>query len=365
MLVRRSGAEYRTQGRSRIRVHLVAAAFLAASLPTTAGAGARQDRDALEYREIVGRYRAGDFAAATRLVASWKSQRLLDAVRRVRQRHHRDRGIPEWDEGRIAAACLLHLELLGRQPENVAAANLHLWAVREHLEWLRDSHVPSARAADLHWALALYLQATLRLEDLGLYFEEMGDSFKSDGRLLLAEGTLHETLASRRLEAARKAALVPSAKSSLESAAGFLRAAAAVAPDRDEARLRLAHVLILQGRRADGLELLEAVLRDTTAPAARYLAHMFMGQVQAAQNRAVDAARSFGAAHDDLPCAQSAAVALAHRAMLEGRNADARAVLDLPLNGAGRCEDPWARYDFGQAGELDGLIDVLRRQVSR
>jgi hypothetical protein len=338
-------------------------ALLAVSSPTVAGAGPRQDRDALAYRELVGRYRAGDVDGATRLVASWKGRRLLDTVRRIRQRYDRGRGIPEWDVGTIAAACLLHLELLRSQPDDRAAANLHLLVLREHLESLRSSHPPSPLAADLHWALALYLQATLRLEDLGLHFEEIGDSFRSDGRLLLAEGTLHETLASHRLEGARKAALVPSEKSSLESAAGFLRAAAAVGPNRDEARLRLAHVLILQGRTAAGRELLEAVLADSTAPPTRYLAHMFMGQARATEDRAVDAARSFGAARDELPCAQSAAVALAHLAILEGRRADANAILDLTLHGA-RCEDPWALYDFGQAPELDGLIDALRRRVA-
>jgi len=198
---------------------------------------------------------------------------------------------------------------------------------------------------------------------LGLFFQEIGDSFLSDGRLLLAEGTLHETLTSRRLEAARRAALVPNTKSSLETAGRFFRAAIVAAPNLAEARLRLAHVLILQERPADALRLLDAVLRDGTTPATRYLAYMFMGRVHATANRVAEAERSFAAGHDEYPCGQSGLIALSDVALLQGQQAKARNTLAVGLKDSRRCEDPWTLYDFGQSEKLDGLIIGLRREV--
>jgi hypothetical protein len=329
----------------------------AAALPPS-----RPDPDEVEYREIVDSYRAGDTAAAMRRVAAWKGRRLLETARRIRLWHERDPRLLESDEERIAAACLLHLELLRSRPDDALPAELPV--IGEHLASLRASPAPSSLAADVHLAVALQLQATLRLEDLRLHFQAMGHAFRSDARLLLAEGTLYETLASRRLEPARRAGLAPGLKTCLESAAGLLRSAIQAEPGQSEARLRLAHVLILQGKDEEALGLLDGLPANGASTSTRYLAHMLAGRAYGDGNRLPDAARAFAAGHDALPCAQSAAIALAHRAFLEGRPADARSVLARPLT-ADRCLDPWALYDFGPAQALDGLIERIRRRVAR
>jgi predicted Zn-dependent protease len=235
----------------------------------------------------------------------------------------------------------------------------------EHLASLRASEAPSPLAAEVHWVVALYLQAALRLEDLMGHFKAMGGAFGSDARLLLAEGTLHETLASRRLEPARRAGLVPSARSSLAAAAGFLRRADAQAPGQDEARVRLAHVLIQQGNAAEAVTVLDSVLTSASSPSTRYLARMHIGRVHADASRLEDARRAFTAAHDELPCAQSALVALAHLGLLDGQPAGARALLDPSLGDSEGCRDPWAFYDFGQEASLEDVIVELRRRLAR
>ena len=323
---------------------------------------AEVDRDLSAYGEIVTQYRAGDVTGAVQVVESWRRERLLQAAVRLWQLKEGARASRGWSTTAIAGACLLHLEVMDRHPDQPFRQALHMQILRKHLAMLRvDGAAPLA--ATLSLALALSLQGQLKIEDLRSLFDELGETDVSDGPLLLARGTMYELLASRRLEAARDARLVPGAKESLQEAERFLRRCLAVASRTIEARLRLAHVVIVQGRPEEGIALLEPPLPESNEAEARYLADLFLGQAYALAGRSESAAKAFSAAAAQSPCGQAAAVALAHLAFREQRFAAAREVLDPVLRRPAGCTDPWAVYDFGQAARLPGLIDELRRAV--
>jgi hypothetical protein len=346
---------------SRPWMSLVALTLAWSGPVVTTTHGAIPDQDPAGYQEIVGQYRAGDVAAAVRRIVDWDGARLVGAARAFAAQEssrRRDRdGIRA-----ISAACLLHLEALARHYGRPRCEGHHLHVLRAHLARLRDLDRLSPWTADLHVALAVQLQGRLKVEDLRIFFDEVGEMLAFHGRFLLAKGTLHELLASRRLEAARRAVLVPGARTSLDRAERFLGQAVAVAPGLTEARLRLAHVVVRQGRPDDGIALLQPLLQGPLDPDTRYLGSLFLGQAHAAAGRLEPARQAFAAAAPH-PCGRAAAMALAHQDFLARRFDAARKLLDGTREASAGCDDPWARYDYGQARELPGLIAELRRAV--
>ena len=262
----------------------------------------------------------------------------------------------------VAARCLLHLEVLRDSGSRSLEDGVHLRIVREQLHRLRAVDPASAITADLHLALALQLQGQLHLEDLRLYFEDVGDSFASYGPFLLAKATLVRDPGVPPARGGEKAALVPGAKDSLARAERILRGALEIEPKADEVRLRLAHVLASQSRPDEAQRLLEAILQGPAEPSTRYLAQLFLGQVHVTTGRLSEAKTSYAAGRADCACGQAASVALAHLTFREGRPDAAREILgnlDDPLV----CVDPWSVYDFGQIAKLDGVIVRLREAV--
>ena len=323
----------------------------------------RVDPDLAAYREVVTRYRSADGGGAVDTIASWDWRRLVAIPDRLSRLSERERRLGDWDATQIVAAGLLHLEVLVRHPE--LGIGLHLWVLRRHLTSLRALAPGAPLTADLHLALALHLHRELRLEDLQQVFAEAGETFASHGELLLAQGTLHEALASRRLEAARRAGLAPGAKGSLAKAERFLRQALVVAPRLTEARLRLARVVLLRGRPDEALTLLATVLRESSDPDERYLADLFRGRAHDASDRTGAAETAYAAADGGHRCGQAAAVGLSHLAYRDGRLDVAREILERRLRQPAGCPDPWSSYDRGQARRVPGLIATLQDTVRR
>jgi tetratricopeptide (TPR) repeat protein len=324
--------------------------------------GADLNPDLARYHEIVSRYRSGDVDGAARSIAAWDGQRLLNAARDVWRLKQRKQELSGWDAKSLASACLLHLDVLVRVPDRRRFGALQVQILRVHLAGLRRLHGLSSITAELHLGLALYMQGQLLLEDLQAFFDEVGNGVPHPG-LLLAEGTLHEVLASRRLDMARRVRLIPSRAKSLEKAEGLLRQALAAAPDLTEARLRLAHVVALQGRPDEVTALLQVVLEGSTHADERYLASLFLGRAYAAVGQLEAARNAYAVAATECPCGQAAAVALAHAAFVERRFEAAREILANPLRPSAGCTDPWTSYDFGQAPRLPSLITELRQAL--
>jgi hypothetical protein len=350
--------------RRRRRGAVVWVLFLASpGIGDRLASGAGLDPDLSAYREIVHRYRSGAVAEAVASVTSWPGERLVRTARRLRSRDPAVKQIDPWDIAELDAASLLHLEVAVAHPGQRGTEALHLQIVREDLRTLRRLDPFSPLTADLHLALALYLQGQLRLEDLESFFGEIGTTLASHGRLLLAQATLHEVLASRRLAPARSARLAPGAEESLETAERVLREALAAAPRLSEARLRLGHVVVQRGRIDEGLALLHTARQESEEPTDRYFAELFTGQAQVLAGRTDLAERAFEAALAECPCGQAAAVARAHLAFRERRYDEVRDLVAAALRPADGCDDPWAFYDYGQANRLGELIGALRRDV--
>lgn len=331
-------------------------------IPCAAAASAGPDPDLAAYYEIVSRYRAGD-AGAVLAIESWSRERLVATTAKLWQLDERQRASNGWNSNAIAGACLLHLEVLARHPDQPFRQALHMKIVRQHLAGLRREPASAPLAARITLVLAIYLQSQLKVEDLYSLFDEVAPAEASDDQLLLARGSMHELFASRRLDAARQAGLVPGAKPSLQEAERLLRRCLAVAPRSLGARLHLAHVVIAQGRPEEGVALLEAVLQASPQRDERYLAYLFLGQAHVLAGRPDAAAKAFSASAAESLCGRAAAVALAHLAYREQRFDVASDVLDSALRHPVGCADPWATYDFGPVARLATLTDALRRAV--
>ena len=344
-----------------IVIHLLLI-FATSVVPFAEAWSAGLDPDLAAYQEIVTRYRSGD-SGAVPAVESWSGERLVATAARLWQLDERKRASSGWNSTAIAGACLLHLEVMDRHPDEPFRQALHMKVVRRHLAGLRRDPAVVSLTGRITLVLALYLQSQLKVEDLQSLFDEIGEMGASDGELLIARGAMHELLASRRLEAARQAGLVPGAERSLQEAERLLRRGLAVAPQSFDARLHLAHVVIAQGRPEEGIALLEPVLQGLREPDARYLAHLFLGQAHDLAGRRDAAAKAFSAAAAESSCGRAAVVALAHLLFREQRLDAANDVLDPALRRRAGCADPWARYDFGPVERLATLTDELRRAV--
>jgi tetratricopeptide (TPR) repeat protein len=320
------------------------------------------EADLAAYQEIVTRYRSGDEGAVT-IVESWSGARLVAAADKLWHLDERKRASIAWDGTAIAGACLLHLEVMARHPDQPLRQALHMRIVRQHLAGLRRDPAIAPLRVRLTLALALYLHSQLKLEDLTSLFDEIGETEASDEELLLARGSMYELFASRRLEAARQAGLVPGAKPSLQEAERLLRRCVTVAPESVGLRLHLAHVVVAQGRPDEAIALLEPLLQASPPHDERYLAYLFLGQAHVLAGRPEAAAKAFSAGATESSCGRAAAVALAHLAFREQRFDAARGVLDSALTRRAGCTDPWATYDFGPVTRLDALTGELRRAV--
>src|SRR6185295_473274 len=86
------------------------------------------DGDVSAYQSIVGHYRAGDFVEASRQIASWKGRRLLETTAKLREQSEREPSAQ--DVTAVAAACLLHLEVLRDPGSRSLEDGVHLRIAR-------------------------------------------------------------------------------------------------------------------------------------------------------------------------------------------------------------------------------------------
>jgi tetratricopeptide (TPR) repeat protein len=331
-------------------------------VPFAAARSGTLDPGLVAYHESVSRYRSGDTGAVP-VIEAWSGEQLVATAAKLWRIDARERASSGWNSTAITGACLLHLEVMARHPDQPFRQALHMKIFRQHLAGLRRDPASAPLTARLTLVLALYLQSQLKVEDLHSLFDEIGDMGASDGELLLARGSMHELFASHRLEAARQAGLVPGAKPSLQEAERLLRRCLAVAPQSLGARLHLARVVIAQGRPEESVALLEPIVQASRRRDERYLAYLLLGQAHLLAGRPDAAAKAFSASVAESSCGWAAAVALAHLAFREQRFDAATDVLKPALRHPVGCADPWATYDFGPVARLATLIDELKRDV--
>jgi tetratricopeptide (TPR) repeat protein len=133
-------------------------------------------------------------------------------------------------------------------------------------------------------------------------------------------------------------------------------------PKLDEARLRLAHVRLLNGRTEDALRDLERVATEARQPRQRYLARLFAGYARQRLGDLKGAVAAYRASLAHGPRAQTALLALGRSLDQLGDQAGAQeafasaSALDAPF-------DPWWSYGAGQPERFDDLVAELRGLV--
>lgn len=194
-----------------------------------------------------------------------------------------------------------------------------------------------------------------------------------DAALLLACGSLHETIAGLpaggvldALLRHREGASLQSARRTrnrqLEMAARPLERLVALDPQNTEARLRLANVRRLQGRAGEAAPMLEIIVADEDARA-RYLASLFLGRIEQDTGRLEAAAVRYQQAAEALSSGQSAYLAASHVALLRGDAGSSAALVDRMLAAPVNPGDPWRAYPLGQHWLVGPLLASLREQA--
>ena len=247
------------------------------------------------------------------------------------------------------------------------------------------------------WQLALGLTAMAdgRFGWAATILDDACARFPADNALHLACGSIHETIAMmpanvaseiRRVHVIRQLEDNPlteedeskpgrfrgslnalgEAKSArddrLKGAARAFDRVLASDPTDAEARLRAAHVRMLQKNDKAAAALLEPIVAATPAPPLRtaYLARLFLGEVHARQRHTARAATLFEEAVTLVPSGQSAHIALLKLARTTGNQEQATAALHRMLRAPGQPDDPWIGYRFGQFWVPDRLLAELR-----
>ena len=213
------------------------------------------------------------------------------------------------------------------------------------------------------WHLAVMLKAFARTDGtLALSLGREGlEDFPDDDGLLLAMGTLVESLAS--LGPGGPAALEGRSlhRDRLVEAAKLLAAAADNAPDPAEALVRLGRVQALLGQR-EATATLTSALEGTKDPRLVSLARLFLGGVFENRGRFADAAREYGRAVSAVPAGQAARFALSHALRRQGEMSGAQQALDAALSWPPRLSDadPYWVYPWGHSGEAESMLARLR-----
>ena len=150
----------------------------------------------------------------------------------------------------------------------------------------------------------------------------------------------------------------------LEHLAGVL----AADPENADARLRQARLFALVGRDGEAVPELAALSVGAGPVPLRYLAYLFLGQIQESAGRLVEAESAYRRATALEPLAQTSRVALAHVMARTDRRAEAQAVL-VPALDRNRpvslVSDPFWVYPYIDPVKSRAPLKALRYRVLR
>ena len=214
--------------------------------------------------------------------------------------------------------------------------------------------------------------------------------FGPDGPLLLAQGTLWETIAAMRdedrptpaqgkavdailalpaFDMRPKPAWLPTRRIYEECASAFKRSLRQ-SPGLDEARVRLAHAQVTLGEYADAASAVSPLLQRATGDEGNpvpYFAALLHGRAMLALDKPEAAVSSLRRALSLCPACQTARIALSQALRAAGDQQAATQVVRELLNQGGRgvAPDPWWDYATGQRWRLPGLVAEMVREARR
>ena len=237
-----------------------------------------------------------------------------------------------------------------------------------------------AFAAGWYVAIAASLARDNDLAGLKDHLEEAREQFPRNAEISFLSGCWAESVASPAVQAAlpardqkrpsqmklqdlhRQDVLARSANLAL--AKDLYRRALEIDPRHDEARVRLARLLTLDGEMPRALSLLEAE-PVSTDPVLRYYRLLFLGRVYERTNELARARTSYQAASQTFPRAQSPWLALSALAAIEGDLQASRASLEAAMDRADLPDDPWWLYYACNGRDGDRIYADFVRQARR
>ena len=197
------------------------------------------------------------------------------------------------------------------------------------------------------------------------YLDEALAAFPNDTQILLAAGSREELSWLMSFENAQRdpAGEPPSIRRSLFNARDYLRRSVAADPKGYEARLRLVRVLLELNELADASRLLAEHDWAPAGATAEYLARLFEGDLHERREDRAAAAAAYDRAIALVAVPQSARVARAHLAHLDGRRLEAAQTVTPALSNRSDQSDPWWTYIRGQAWRFDAYLQMARSMV--
>jgi hypothetical protein len=191
------------------------------------------------------------------------------------------------------------------------------------------------------------------------------DAFPNDSQMLLAAGARHQLTWRMSLENAQRDpdGEPPSLRKLLMEARSYLRRSLKANAKESEARLRLVDVLLELNDLEDVAGLLSGHNWPADGPTFEYLARLFEGDLHERRGDRPAAAAAYDRAIGLAAVPQSAQVARAHIAHLEGQRAQAAALVTPALANRDDRMDPWWPYIRGQAWRFESYVKLAHATV--
>jgi tetratricopeptide (TPR) repeat protein len=282
----------------------------------------------------------------------------------------------EWAPETLRVAGMLHSDLgvAALQKRDIPEFEFQMGLADGWFQ-LADNRLSAPGSLRSRWMISVS-RLLLASGDIGMADRMLNravERIANDPALLLAQGTVKETQASRfiadigggRLDAPASAS--KPRDSSLTVAQASLEKALKLQPALVEAKIRLAHVFSMKGDDARAYSLITEVLSAKPPPAFKYLASLMGGTILERSSQFDAAAKSYVEAILAMPDGQSAYMALANILHKSGQKAEAGAVMDrLFARGAvGANADPWWTYPLGLDLSMDKQFEEYRNLVRK
>ncbi|MDQ3170598.1 MAG: tetratricopeptide repeat protein, partial [Acidobacteriota bacterium] len=191
--------------------------------------------------------------------------------------------------------------------------------------------------------------------------------FPRDPELQFVRGLIHESQSAAQIQAAvaeQQALLtrtprmiyvptVGSAASERRQAEDAFRIALSGDPGHLEARLRLSHLMTLDGRYEEAARELAVVLAGAEHPWHRYFALILIGRAEEGRGRPSDARAAYEAASALFPDAQAPRLAISQIDLRAGDRDAAMKVFEFLSSERPHDADPWWQYDAVRTPEME------------
>jgi tetratricopeptide (TPR) repeat protein len=336
---------------------LIASLFLATVEPGPAGV--------TEYRGLVALARQQGPQAAIAGLLNLSTQQTADDAEALATE-------PTCAHRCLQAAILLHTEarLVSRYGAKRDAESTHVRAAEILVEALRTRSDVGGwddfRDFERRWRIAIAHGFREWVGDHAAVavYEDVLRRFPADPEALIGLGAVFEQTASAPAFAGTPALF----DGTWRNAARCYEQALTAEPRRVDARLRLGHVEVKQGRfEAARRRLQPLVSADSAAsPVVQAFAHLFLGEIESHQSRPDKAIEEYRAALAAEPRLQTASLALANALLHAGRIPEAAAVQLEALRGArGKAVIGWEAYHTNLLHGYRAWMDALWAGATR